>query len=74
MTKKEFIALALEVHGNRYDYSELPDELSKDQNIIVRYSGEDYVQRVRRHLMGKRPELSYKRKTTDDFIREARDK
>jgi hypothetical protein len=74
MTKKEFIALALVVHGNRYDYSELPDELSKDQNIIVRYSGEDYVQRVRRHLMGKRPELSYKRKTTDDFIREARDK
>lgn len=72
MERSEYIRRSEKVHGKKYDYSEVPDYIDMGDNVRIGLDCEFYVQRVRRHLMGKRPEMGYRKKTTRGFILEAR--
>lgn len=73
MTKLDFLDKARNIHGYKYNYINLPDKLTLNDSIKLTYNGDSYIQRVSKHLMGRCPEKGIKRKTTEDFIKEAKE-
>lgn len=73
MKKFDFLEKARNIHGYKYDYINLPDKLTLNDIINLMYGGEIYTQRVSKHLMGRCPEKGIKRKTTEEFIKEAKE-
>lgn len=73
MTRYEFLKKAREIHGFKYIYPSLTSKVLSDDMIDVIFDGQLYSQKVVKHLMGRCPEKNTPSKTTDQFIREARE-
>lgn len=71
MTKLEFLESARNVHGYKYKYLELYDKLRLSDKITLEYNDEIYTQTISKHLEGRCPEKTTKKKTTTEFIIEA---
>jgi very-short-patch-repair endonuclease len=72
MRKLEFLEKARNTHGYKYNYLNLSDKVTLNDRIEIEYNGEVYSQSISKHLMGRCPEKAVKRKTTEDFILEAK--
>lgn len=72
MKKIEFLEKARNIHGYKYNYIDLSDKIILTDKIKLEIDGEIFTQSVSKHLMGKCPEKAVKRKTTDDFISDAK--
>lgn len=72
MTKMEFLEKARNIHGYKYKYPTLPYRFTLSDKIEVLHNDEVYLQTVSKHLMGRCPEKTIKKLTTDDFIFEAK--
>ena len=73
MRKLEFLEKARNTHGYKYNYLNLSEKVTLTDRIDIEYNGEIYSQSISKHLMGRCPEKSIKRKTTEDFILEAKE-
>lgn len=73
MRKLEFLEKARNTHGYKYNYLNLSEKVTLTDRIDIEYNGEIYNQSISKHLMGRCPEKSIKRKTTEDFILEAKE-
>lgn len=73
MKKLEFLEKARNTHGYKYNYLNLSDKITLNDRIDIEYNGEIYSQSISKHLMGRCPEKTVKRKTTEDFILEAKE-
>lgn len=73
MKKLEFLEKARNTHGYKYNYLNLSEKITLNDRIEIEYNGEIYNQSISKHLMGRCPEKSIKRKTTEDFILEAKE-
>ena len=74
MTKSEFLERAREKHGYKYQYPYLSDKVLSSDTIIVVYNDIEYKQKVVKHiLLGRCPEKNTPVKTTEQFIKEARE-
>ena len=72
MKKLQFLEKARSIHGYKYNYIGLPDKIILTDKISLEFNGELFTQTVSKHLMGKCPEKTVKRKTTEDFISESK--
>ena len=72
MKRLEFLEKARNTHGYKYNYLNLSDKVTLNDRIEIEYNGEVYSQSISKHLMGRCPEKAVKRKTTEDFILEAK--
>ena len=73
MTRLEFLEKAREKHGYKYDYPNLSEKVLGNDIIDVLYEGIIYKQSVNKHIyLGRCPEKNTPRKTTQEFIEEAR--
>ena len=72
MRRLEFLEKARNIHGYKYNYLNLSDKVTLNDRIEIEYNGEVYTQSISKHLMGRCPEKYVKRKTTKDFILEAK--
>jgi very-short-patch-repair endonuclease len=72
MRKLEFLEKARNTHGYKYNYLNLSDKVTLNDRIEIEYNGEVYIQSISKHLMGRCPEKTVKRKTTEDFISESK--
>lgn len=68
MKRERFIEKARNIHGYRYNYLDLPQNVYQNDYIKVGYGDFVYTQRVLKHLKGNRPEQKTKPKLTDEFI------
>ncbi len=73
MKRLEFLEKARNTHGYKYNYLNLSDKVTLTDRIDIEYDGEIYTQSISKHLMGRCPEKSIKRKTAEDFILEAKE-
>ena len=73
MRRLEFLEKARNTHGYKYNYLNLSDKVTLNDRIEIEYNGDIYTQSISKHLMGRCPEKSIKRKTTKDFILEAKE-
>lgn len=73
MRRLEFLEKARNTHGYKYNYLNLSEKVTLNDRIDIEYNGEIYMQSISKHLMGRCPEKSIKRKTTEDFILEAKE-
>ena len=73
MRKLEFLEKARNTHGYKYNYLNLSDKVTLNDRIEIEYNGDIYTQSISKHLMGRCPEKSIKRKTAEDFILEAKE-
>ena len=73
MRRLEFLEKARNTHGYKYNYLNLSDKVTLNDRIEIEYNGEIYKQSISKHLMGRCPEKSIKRKTTEDFILESKE-
>jgi very-short-patch-repair endonuclease len=83
MKRYEFEEKVKNVHGDKYIYRSyvisgveqynLPSHISHTDRLIIEYMGVTYSQTISKHLMGRCPEMNIVRKTTSQFIKEARD-
>ena len=73
LTKREFIAKAIKVHGNKYNYSKVYYENNYTKVAIICPSHGEFWQRPGVHLLGQGCSICSGRsqKTTAQFIREA---
>ncbi len=67
-----FLEKARGTHGYKYEYLELSDKIKSSDTIKIKFEGVIYYQNVIKHLNGRCPEKTVYRKTTEDFIKEAR--
>lgn len=73
MTKQEFLEKARNIHGYKYEYPNLKDKVVSTDNIDILYKGELYKQKVVKHItLGRCPEKNTPTKTTEQFIKEAK--
>lgn len=73
MSEDEFIRRAREIHGDNYDYSKVRYTNSHTEVCIICPIHGEFWQKPSKHLYGQGcPKCSGKGKTTEDFIREAR--
>ena len=72
MKRLEFLEKARNTHGYKYNYLNLSEKVTLNDRIEIEYNGEIYTQSISKHLMGRCPEKSIKRKTTEDFILESK--
>ena len=72
MRRLEFLEKARNTHGYNYNYLNLSDKVTLNDRIEIEYNGEVYSQSISKHLMGRCPEKTVKRKTTEDFISESK--
>lgn len=72
MTRLQFLERARNTHGYKYLYPDLADKIKLTDKIIVEYNNQCYRQSVNKHLKGKSPEKAVTKKTTQDFIDEAK--
>lgn len=74
MTKQEFLDRAREKHGYKYQYPSLREKILSSDTIDIIYNGILYKQKVVKHiLLGRCPEKNTPTKTTEQFIREAKE-
>jgi very-short-patch-repair endonuclease len=73
MRKEEFLEKARNIHGYKYLYPELPNKITYKDSIDVLYKDILYQQSVSKHLLGRCPEKNTPRKTTEQFISEAKE-
>ena len=74
MTKQEFLERARDKHGYKYQYPNLKEKVLSSDNIDIEYNGELYTQKVVKHiLLGRCPEKNTPTKTTEEFIKEAKE-
>lgn len=62
---KKFIENARKIHGYKYEYIEY---VNMKTPIKISYNGEIFIQNPQKHLLGRCPEKSIKKITTDEFI------
>lgn len=72
MKKIDFLIKARNLHGYKYNYLNLNSKVTLNDKIEIEYCGEVYTQSVSKHLMGRCPEKTIKKKTTEDFINESK--
>jgi len=72
MKRLEFLEKARNTHGYKYNYLNLSDKVTLNDRIEIEYNGQVYLQSISKHLMGRCPEKTIKRKTTEDFILESK--
>ena len=72
MTRLKFLEKAHNIHGYKYEYLDLPDKIRTSDTIKVRFDNIIYYQKVIKHLIGRCPEKNLYRKTTEEFILEAK--
>ena len=72
MRRLEFLEKARNTHGYKYNYLNLSEKVTLNDRIEIEYNGDIYTQSISKHLMGRCPEKTVKRKTTEDFILEAK--
>ena len=76
-TTKTFIQKAIEIHGNKYDYSRVNYITSKDNVTIICHKHGMFSQRANHHLLGSGCKKCnqkipiHQKITTDDFIQKA---
>jgi very-short-patch-repair endonuclease len=74
MTKQEFLDKARKKHGYKYQYPNLSDKVLSTDYIDIIYDGVLYKQKVVKHIkLGRCPEKNTPTKTTDEFIKEAKE-
>lgn len=71
MKKEIFLEKARSKHGYKYKYPQLKDIITQKDIIYVSYNDTIYEQKVVKHLSGKCPEKTTKKKTTEEFIKSA---
>ena len=75
MTKQEFLDRAHAIHGYKYEYLNLKDKILSNESIDILYNSILYKQKVVKHiLLGRCPEKNTPLKTTEEFIKEAKNK
>jgi very-short-patch-repair endonuclease len=72
MTSYEFLKKARDIHGYKYLYPKLPNKITYKDKINILYNGILYKQSISKHLLGRCPEKNTPKKTTYQFIEEAR--
>ncbi len=72
MDKMKFLEKARGLHGYKYEYLDLPNKIKVSDTVKVRFDGVVYYQRVIKHLNGRCPEKVIYKKTTEEFIKEAK--
>ena len=72
MRKLEFLEKARNTHGYKYNYLNLSEKVTLNDRVEIEYNGEIYMQSISKHLMGRCPEKSIKRKTNEEFIIESK--
>ena len=73
MTRLEFLEKAHNIHGYKYEYLDLSDKIKVSDTIKVRFDEIVYYQKVIKHLNGRCPEKVLYKKTTEEFILEAKE-
>jgi len=73
MKKIDFLEKARNTHGYKYNYLNLSDKIILTDKVELEYNGEIYTQTVSKHLMGRCPEKGISKKTTNEFIKEAKE-
>ncbi len=73
MTRIEFLERARNIHGYKYNYLNLPNKVILNDKIDIEYKGEVYKQTISKHLMGRCPEKSIKKKKNKEFIEECKE-
>jgi very-short-patch-repair endonuclease len=74
MTREEFLERARDKHGYKYEYPNLKDKVLSTDDIDIIYNGELYRQKVVKHItLGRCPEKNTPTKTTEQFIKEAKE-
>lgn len=74
MTREEFLERARDKHGYKYEYPNLKDKVLTTDDIDIIYNGELYRQKVVKHItLGRCPEKNTPIKTTEQFIKEAKE-
>ncbi len=73
-TTEQFINEAKKVHNDKYDYSEVNYKTNKDKVEIICSIHGSFWQKPNDHLMGRGCPVCKNRKTTEQFIKEAREK
>jgi hypothetical protein len=72
MKKLDFLEKARNIHGYKYKYINIPDKITLKDKIKIEFNGKIFIQTVSKHLMGKCPEKTINKKTTEDFILESK--
>ena len=72
MTRNKFLEKARLIHGYKYQYPNLEENIMQMDIIDVIFNGVIYHQRVVKHFAGRQPERKVSKKTTDQFISEAK--
>jgi len=72
MTRNKFLEKARLIHGYKYQYPNLEENIMQMDIIDVLFNGVIYHQRVVKHFDGRQPERKVSKKTTDQFISEAK--
>jgi very-short-patch-repair endonuclease len=73
MTRIEFLERARNIHGYKYNYLNLPNKVILNDKIEIEHKGQIYKQTISKHLMGRCPEKSIKKKTNKEFIAECKE-
>ena len=74
MTREEFLEKARDKHGYKYEYPNLSEKVLSSDSIDILYKGVLYKQKVVKHiLLGRCPEKNTPIKTTEQFIKEAKE-
>lgn len=75
MTKQEFLDRAHDTHGYKYEYLNLKDKILSNDDVDILYNNILYKQKVVKHiLLGRCPEKNTPLKTTEEFLKEAKNK
>jgi very-short-patch-repair endonuclease len=72
MDRSRFLEKARNLHGYKYEYIDLSDKVKVSDTIKVKFDGVVYYQRVIKHLNGRCPEKVIYKKTTEEYILEAK--
>ncbi len=72
MTKRMFLEKAHNIHGYKYKYIDLNDEIIPNDYIKFTFDDQLFEQRVVKHLIGREPDKTKHKKTTEEFIIESK--
>jgi very-short-patch-repair endonuclease len=73
MNRLNFLEKAHNIHGYKYEYLDLSDKVKVSDTIKVKFDDIVYYQKVIKHLTGRCPEKIMYKKTTEEFILEAKE-
>lgn len=73
MNRLKFLEKAHNIHGYKYEYLDLYDKVKVSDTIKVKFDDVVYYQKVIKHLTGRCPEKILYKKTTEEFILEAKE-